>query len=53
MKEVFNKIRSEVREQTDMTRDMEEEELRKIIDDTFSPVSDDTNGEGKVCNGDF
>lgn len=39
MKEVFNKIRSAVREQTDMTRDMEEEELRKIIDDTILKIS--------------
>lgn len=39
MKEVFNKIQSEVREQTDMTRDMGEEELKKIIDDTILKIS--------------
>lgn len=39
MKEVFNKIQSKVREQTDMTRDMGEEELKKIIDDTILKIS--------------
>ncbi|MDD6571745.1 MAG: CpaF family protein [Thermoflexaceae bacterium] len=39
MKEVFNEIQSVVRERTDMTRDMSESELEKIIDEVILEMS--------------